>query len=259
MKQHTIKKPKKTQNPNKVAEKIKSIESTRSTTQKVKTSKDRTVAATNWIRRHINDPFVQQAKADGMLSRAVYKLMEIDGKFGILKPEQKVVDIGAAPGSWMKFVWEKTRSKNSLLIGIDLIDIDFKPDENDKLAPNVHYIQGDFNSPEIQQELQDKMDGMADVMISDIAPNTIGSSDIDHIRSMSLINEAIRFTLNNLREGGDFICKMFNGSETEETLKLLKRSFKHVKMFKPKSSRKESNEVYAVCRDRKRNESVKEN
>lgn len=195
-------------------------------------------SSANWIKRQLADPYVLQAKKEGYRSRAVYKLIEIDEKFKILKNGQTVVDLGAAPGSWSEYISKKF--KKSKIFAIDLLDI--KPIEN------VEFYKGDFTSDDVILWLDKKLNGeKADLIISDMAPNTIGHQKTDHLRQMTLLEYAFDFAKDNLKEGGAFLAKSFTGGTTNELLKEIKKLFKSVYHVKPKASRKDSVEMFILA------------
>lgn len=207
---------------------------------KVKTAKGRKKSSTRWLQRQLNDPYVAQSKIDGYRSRAAYKLIEINDKFKIFKPGQNIVDLGAAPGSWLQ-VAQKFAS-NSNIIGVDLLDI----------APlsDVHLIKGDFTEEEIFSSLENIVgDKKLDIVMSDMAPYSCGHSATDHIRIIYLCEMAFEFAKNNLKEGGCFIAKVLQGGMETGLLGEIKKSFKQIKHIKPDASRKDSSEKYIVARD----------
>lgn len=208
---------------------------------RVKTAKGRKISSTLWLQRQLNDPYVKQAKAAGYRSRAAFKLIEIDDKYHFLKPGQKVVDLGAAPGGWTQVAVERTKSlpDNPKVVGIDILEMDSvagailaKLDFNDDSAPGI---------------IKDMIGGDADVVLSDIGPNTTGHTATDHIRIMALAELAFDFAKEILRPGGAFACKVWQGGTEKELLVEIKKHFTKVAHFKPKSSRKDSAEIYLVA------------
>ncbi|MDI7774657.1 RlmE family RNA methyltransferase [Asticcacaulis sp. EMRT-3] len=202
----------------------------------VKTAKRRTQSSAKWLERQLNDPFVQQAKAEGWRSRAAFKLIEIDERFHILGKGARVVDLGCAPGGWVQVAIKRGASK---VVGVDLLPVD--------PVPGAELIQADFTYPAIGEQLMEMMGGRADVVLSDLAHNTVGHKQTDHLKIMSLLEMAADFALLNLKSGGTFAAKAFQGGETEAVLLRLKLSFESVRHFKPKSSRADSSEIYIVA------------
>ncbi|WP_440613922.1 RlmE family RNA methyltransferase [Candidatus Pelagibacter sp. HIMB1748] len=192
----------------------------------------------NWVNKQRRDIYVRQSKVDGFRARSAYKLIEINEKFKIFKGGLTVIDIGAAPGSWSQYV-EKI-SKNGKLISIDL----------KKMEPigNSLQIQGDFTEESVQQEIKKNTDSKVDVVMSDMAVNTTGIKNIDSIQTGELCKEAMIFAKDMLSENGYFISKIFMGGTFNEIVAEGKKYFKEVKVFKPKSSRKDSKESFIICR-----------
>ncbi len=193
----------------------------------------------NWINKQKRDIFVRQSKVDGYRARSVYKLIEIDKKFKIFKGGIFVIDIGAAPGSWSQFVAKVV--KNGLIISIDL----------KKMEPiqNTIQVKGDFTNSEIQKKIRSYLKKKPDVIISDMAVNTTGIKNIDSIQTGELCKEAMMFSKEELSNRGIFISKLFMGSTFNEIVALGKNIFKEVKVFKPKSSRKDSKESFIICKN----------
>ena len=193
----------------------------------------------NWINKQRRDTYVRQSKVDGYRARSVYKLIEIDEKFKIFKGGMSVIDIGAAPGSWSQYV-SKT-IKNGKLISIDLKDM-----ENIK---NTIQIKGDFNEHDVQMKIKSNLKNKdPDVIMSDMAVNTTGIKNIDSIQTGELCKEAMIFSKDVISKDGFFISKIFMGSTFNEIVALGKSIFKEVKVFKPKSSRKDSKESFIICK-----------
>lgn len=209
---------------------------TRQNTIRVKTSKGRKVGSTRWLQRQLNDPFVQQAHSEGYRSRAIYKLMELDKEFKLFKPKQKILDLGAAPGSWSEYA----ASKGTYITGLDLLPIE-------PLA-GATFLQGDFTAPDISARLIEASGtDVFDVILSDMAPNTSGHAATDHLRIMTLCEEVFYFAREHLRKDGKLVVKIFQGGAAAELLKLIKQDFAKVKHVKPSASRKESTEMYLVA------------
>jgi 23S rRNA (uridine2552-2'-O)-methyltransferase len=193
----------------------------------------------NWVNKQRRDTYVKQSKIDGYRARSAYKLIEIDDKFKIFKGGITVIDIGAAPGSWSQYA-EKV-SKSGRLISIDL----------KKMEPigNTVQIQGDFTEQTIQDEIKKHTTTKVDVVMSDMAVNTTGIKNIDSIQTGELCKEAMFFAKDLLKDNGFFISKIFMGGTFNEIVAEGKKYFKEVKVFKPKSSRKDSKESFIICRN----------
>lgn len=220
----------------------------RSTFTRVKTAKGRKKSSSRWLARQLNDPYVAKAKLDGYRSRAAYKLVEITEKFKILAPGINVVDLGAAPGGWSQVAAKIIKSDNprakNKLIAIDLLDIES--------LSGVICLQKDFFEDDAKDMIINHLNGeLADVVLSDMAANTIGHSATDHIRIVALCEDAFHFAMKILKPGGHFIAKIFRGGAEGELLNEIKQNFTTVKHFKPKSSRKESSEFYLIALGRK--------
>jgi 23S rRNA (uridine2552-2'-O)-methyltransferase len=203
---------------------------------KVKTSKRRTTSSNAWLQRQLNDPFVTLAKSKGYRARAAFKLTEIDDRLHLLKRGARVIDLGCAPGSWLEVAIERGVAD---IAGVDLLAID--------PVPPAHILQMDFTDPACGPLLLEKLGGPPTVVLSDMAPNTTGHRETDHLRIVGLIDRALDFAVANLEPGGAFVAKAFQGGETETVIRLLKKHFTDVKHVKPKASRAESSEVYLVA------------
>ena len=202
----------------------------KSPSKRVKTAKGRTASQVRWLERQLNDPYVRQAKADGYRSRAAYKLIELDEKFGLLKGATRVVDLGIAPGGWAQVVCAK--SPKAQVVGIDLLPVD--PLEG------VTIFQMDFMADAAPQALADALGGAPDLVMSDMAANTVGHKQTDHLRTMGLVEAAAWFAVENLAPGGAFVAKVLAGGTDTDLLALLKKHFTTVKHAKPPASRKDS-------------------
>ena len=192
----------------------------------------------NWVNKQRRDTYVRQSKVDGYRARSAYKLIEIDEKFKIFKGGLTVIDIGAAPGSWSQYV--NKVAKNGKLISIDL----------KKMEPigSSLQIQGDFTDEGTQEEIKKNINSKVDVVMSDMAVNTTGIKNIDSIQTGELCKEAMVFAKDLLNENGYFISKIFMGGTFNEIVAEGKKYFKEVKVFKPKSSRKDSKESFIICK-----------
>ena len=193
----------------------------------------------NWVNKQRRDTYVRQSKVDGYRARSAYKLIEIDKKFKIFKGGLTVIDIGAAPGSWTQYVTKVVR--NGKIISIDL----------KKMEPidNTVQITGDFTEDETQQEIKELLTDKSDVVMSDMAVNTTGIKNIDSIQTGELCKEAMIFSKDIISSSGFFISKIFMGGSFNEIVQLGKKIFKQVKVFKPKSSRKDSKESFIICKN----------
>jgi 23S rRNA (uridine2552-2'-O)-methyltransferase len=208
----------------------------RATPTRLKTAKERTPSSQAWLERQINDPFVAEARAKGYRSRAAFKLSEIDGRFHLIGRGARVVDLGCAPGGWLQIAVERGAGA---VVGVDLLSVE-------PLA-GATIVQQDFTDPGCGPRLIDLLGGPPDVILSDMAPNTTGHRQTDHLRIVGLIEAAAEFALNVLKPGGAFVTKAFQGGETGSLLTLLKQNFVKVRHVKPKASRAESSEVYLVA------------
>lgn len=205
--------------------------------KRVKTAKGRTASQVRWLERQLNDPYVRQAKAEGYRSRAAYKLIELDEKFGLLKGASRVVDLGIAPGGWTQVV--RAKKPKAEVVGIDLLPVE--PIEG------VTIFQMDFMDDKAPALLAEALGGPPDLVMSDMAANTVGHKQTDHLRTMGLVEAAAWFAVENLSEGGAFVAKVLAGGTDTELLALLKQHFATVKHAKPPASRKDSSEWYVVA------------
>ena len=205
--------------------------------QRVKTARGRSVSSNRWLERQLNDPYVRRAKADNYRSRAAYKLLELDERFGLLKGIKSVVDLGIAPGGWSQVV--RRRSPAAKVAGIDLLPTD--------PIDGVTMLQMDFMDEAAPARLQDALGGPPDLVLSDMAANTVGHAQTDHLRTMGLVEAALEFAVDNLRPGGAFVAKVLAGGADSQLVAELKRHFTAVKHAKPPASRKGSSELYVVA------------
>ena len=192
----------------------------------------------NWINKQKRDIYVRQSQVDGYRARSAYKLIEIDEKFKILKNGISVIDLGASPGSWSQYISRTVKSGR-------LVSIDIKGMEE---IENTIQIKGDFTDLDIQEKIKGLFKSKVDVVVSDMAVNTTGIKDIDAIYTGELAMEAMNFSKEMLVKEGRFVSKIFLGSSFNEIVALGKKLFKEVKVFKPKSSRKESKESFIICK-----------
>jgi 23S rRNA (uridine2552-2'-O)-methyltransferase len=216
----------------------KSGSGVRNLKQRVKTANKRSLSSQKWLERQLNDPYVARAKREGYRSRAAYKLLEIDEKYRILKPGQRVVDLGAAPGGWSQIAAKVVGPKGKV-VGIDLLPID--------PMPGVEFIELDFLDESAPGRLIDMLGGPADVVMSDMAANTTGHKKTDHLRIIGLAEAAIYFAREILAPGGAFIAKVFQGGTENQLLADLKRDFAVVRHVKPAASRADSAELYVMA------------
>lgn len=205
---------------------------------RVKTARRRSPQSTRWLQRQLNDPYVKRAKAEGWRSRAAFKLIELDERFKFLRGVRAVVDLGIAPGGWAQVV--RKQCPKAAVAGIDLLPVD--------PIPGVEILQMDFMNDEAPAALQAALGGqMADLVMSDMAANTVGHQQTDHLRTMGLVEAAAYFAVENLKPGGTFIAKVLAGGADNDLVALLKKNFTTVKHAKPAASRKESSEWYVVA------------
>lgn len=190
-----------------------------------------------WIERQLADPYVRDAKAAGYRSRAAFKLLEIDEKASLLRPGQRVVDLGCAPGGWLQVALEK---KAFEVAGIDLLAVD--------PMAGAHIVEGDINSPDDVARMMAGLTGPPDLVLSDMAANTTGHKSTDHLRTVALVEMALEFALEHLAPGGGFVSKVFQGGATRDVLGTLKTRFETVRHVKPPASRAGSPEIYVIGR-----------
>jgi 23S rRNA (uridine2552-2'-O)-methyltransferase len=209
--------------------------------QKVKTAKRRTAQSTRWLERQLNDPYVKRAQAEGYRSRAAFKLIELDEKFDVLRGKRAVLDLGIAPGGWAQVV--RRQVPKAAVVGIDLLPVD--PIEG------VTLFEMDFMDDAAPDKLIEALGGAPDLIMSDMAANTVGHKQTDHLRTMGLVEAAVDFAVNVLRPGGDFIAKVFAGGTDPALLTILKANFTTVKHAKPPASRKGSVEWYVIAQGKK--------
>ncbi len=212
------------------------LETGRAAPARLKTAKLRTASSQAWLERQINDPFAAQARALGYRSRAAFKLAEIDDRFRLLKPGARVIDLGLAPGGWTQVALER---KVGRVAGVDLLPVE--------PIPPARILQMDFTDPACAPRLMELLGGPPDVVLSDMAPNTVGHRKTDHLRIVALIEAGAGFAVSVLRPGGAFVAKAFQGGETADVIALLKQHFVSVRNVKPKASRSESSELYLVA------------
>lgn len=205
--------------------------------ERLKTGRKRSASSIRWLSRQLADPYVKAAKADGWRSRAAYKLIEIDEKYALLKNAHRVVDLGIAPGGWAQVV--RKHAPKSAIVGIDLLPTD--PIEG------VTIFEMDFMADEAPAALLEALAGKPDLVLSDMAVNTVGHKQTDHLRTMGLVETAAHFAIENLTPGGSFVAKVLAGGTDTDLLALLKKHFTTVKHAKPPASRKGSSEWYVIA------------
>jgi 23S rRNA (uridine2552-2'-O)-methyltransferase len=200
----------------------------------------RTKSSARWLAEHAADPYVKRAHEEGWRSRAAFKLEEINQAERLLRPGMTVVDLGAAPGGWSQYAARVLGGKGRV-IALDLLDM--------PALPGVEFIQGDFSEDAVLERLQSLLAGVkADLVMSDMAPNMMGIADVDHDRSMTLVDLAVDFAALGLRPGGDLLLKVFQGREFQPLVARLRGQFETVKPRKPKASRSRSTELYVLAR-----------
>lgn len=205
--------------------------------KRVKSARGRTQSSVRWLERQLNDPYVKQAKADGYRSRAAYKLLELDDRFSLLKGVKRVVDLGVAPGGWSQVV--RKRAPGARVVGIDLLPVE--------PLDGVVLLEMDFMHDDAPRVLTEELQGAPDLVMSDMAANTVGHKQTDHLRTMGLVEAAAWFAVENLEPNGAFIAKVLAGGTDADLLTLLKRHFRTVKHAKPPASRKGSSEWYVIA------------
>ena len=205
--------------------------------KRIRTAKGRKVSSTRWLERQLNDPYVRRAKAENYRSRAAYKLLELDERFGLLRGVKAVVDLGIAPGGWSQVV--RRRAPGASVVGIDLLATE--------PIDGVAILHMDFMDDAAPAELRDALGGPADLVLSDMAANTVGHQQTDHLRTMALVEAGLEFAREVLRPGGSYVAKVLAGGADNALVAELKRSFATVKHAKPPASRKDSSEWYVVA------------
>jgi 23S rRNA (uridine2552-2'-O)-methyltransferase len=204
---------------------------------RVKTARGRTTSSNRWLERQLNDPYVKRAHAEGYRSRAAYKLIELDERFKFLRGVRAVIDLGIAPGGWAQVV--RKQCPKARVVGIDLLPVD--------PIPGVEIVQMDFTDDAAPDWLTGALGGPADLVLSDMAANTVGHAQTDHLRTMGLVELAVDFACKVLMPGGTFVAKSLAGGADSDLVAELKRNFSSVKHAKPPASRKGSSEWYVVA------------
>ncbi len=203
----------------------------------LKTAKGRTTAQQMWLRRQLNDPYVRAAQAQGWRSRAAFKLIELDDRYNLIHKGARIIDLGAAPGGWSQVA---SRRGAGPIVGVDLLPIES--------VGGARFIEGDFMDPDMPGRLREALGGPADLVLSDMAPNTTGHTATDHIRIVALAELALDFALSVLAPGGGFVAKVLQGGSERQLLDPMKRAFSSVRHAKPPASRKDSSEMYVVAK-----------
>jgi 23S rRNA (uridine2552-2'-O)-methyltransferase len=206
---------------------------------RLKDQKSRKLSSRAWLERQLSDPYVARAKRDGLRSRAAYKIIEIDDKYRVFKSGARVVDLGAAPGGWSEIATKRVGAKGRI-IALDILDM--------KPIPGVEFLHLDFLDNAAPNRLKELLGGPADVVLSDMAANTTGHRQTDHLRIMALAEAAVQFAREVLAPGGVFLCKVLQGGTEANLLAELKRDFESVKHVKPPASRTDSAELYLLAR-----------
>jgi 23S rRNA (uridine2552-2'-O)-methyltransferase len=207
--------------------------------QRVRTARNRSASSTRWLERQLNDPYVRRAKAENYRSRAAYKLLELDERFGLLKGVGAVVDLGIAPGGWSQVL--RRRAAKAKVVGIDLLPTD--------PIDGVEILQMDFMDERAPDKLKAALGGPADLVLSDMAANTVGHPQTDHLRTMALVEAGLEFAKEVLRPGGAYVAKVLAGGADNQLVAELKRHFAIVKHAKPPASRKDSSEWYVIAQN----------
>lgn len=219
-----------------VTSKAKQDDATRMMHEKVKTASGRKISSKLWLERQLNDPYVRKAKEKGYRSRAAFKLEELDDKFGLVKPGSLIVDLGCAPGGWVQIAMKRGADR---VVGIDLLPVD--------PVPGAELIQFDFMDERAPDRIKALLGASPDLVMSDLAANTTGHRQTDHLKTVALVDAAADFAMQTLRPGGHFVTKVFQGGAEKGLLDRLKHNFQKVQHAKPASSRKGSPEIYLVA------------
>jgi 23S rRNA (uridine2552-2'-O)-methyltransferase len=208
----------------------------RSMGTKMKTADTKSMSSQQWIKRQLSDKWSEKARAEGWRSRAAFKLIEIDDRFRLIKPGSRVIDLGAAPGGWVQVALKRGAKA---VVGVDLLPIE--------PVPGAELIQADFTHPGVAEQMMELLGGAPDLVLSDMAHNTVGHRQTDHLKIIALIEIAADFAICTLRPGGAFVSKNFQGGDAGGVLARLREEFETVKYVKPASSRKDSAEVFLVA------------
>ena len=207
---------------------------------KMKTADTKSMSSQQWIKRQLSDKWSEKARAEGWRSRAAFKLLEIDDRFHLIKQGSRVIDLGAAPGGWAQVAVKRGATS---VVGVDLLPVES--------VPGATMIQADFTHPGVDQQMMDLLGGAPDLVLSDMAHNTVGHRQTDHLKIIALIEIASDFAIRTLKPGGHFVSKNFQGGDAGGVLARLRAEFETVKYVKPESSRKDSAEVFRVAMNRR--------
>ena len=213
----------------------------RGLTQKVKTARGRKLSSTKWLQRQLNDPYVQEAQRLGYRGRAAFKLAQIDDKFALLKPGQRVIDLGAAPGGWAQIAASRVKAVGNgpgIVVGLDLKEIE--------PVPGVVFLEGDFMTEAGAALVSAALGSPADIVLSDMAPSSTGHAATDHLRIIALAEAAVEFAAETLTPGGSVVIKVFQGADEPALYEILRRNFRSVRRIKPAACRTDSAELYLV-------------
>lgn len=210
---------------------------TRMMHHKVKTARGRKIGSKLWLERQLNDPYVKEAKIQGYRSRAAFKLKELDKKYKLIRRNDLVVDLGAAPGGWVQVALQLGAGE---VIGIDILPVD--------VVAGANIIEMDFMDEKAPKVLKELLGRKPDIVLSDLAANTTGHKNTDHLKTVALVDAAAEFAMDVLKPGGHFVTKVFQGGTQKELLDRLKENFKYVRHAKPEASRKGSPEIYLVAK-----------
>ena len=205
--------------------------------KRIRTAKGRKPSSTRWLERQLNDTYVKRAKAENYRTRAAYKLLELDERFGLLKGAKAVVDLGIAPGGWSQVV--RRRIPDGKVVGIDLLPTD--------PIDGVTILQMDFMDEAAPDQLREALGSDADLVLSDMAANTVGHQQTDHLRTMALVEAGLQFATEVLKPGGAYVAKVLAGGADNQLVAEMKRHFTSVKHAKPPASRKDSSEWYVIA------------
>lgn len=202
----------------------------------LRTARGRSAASQRWLTRQLNDPYVAAATREGWRSRAAFKLIELDERFHLLTPGARVIDLGAAPGGWTQVALRRGAAR---VVALDLLAME--------TVAGASIVLGDFSDPAMPERLTELLGGPADLVLSDMAPNTTGHGPTDHLRIVALAEQALDFARAVLAPGGSFVAKVLQGGTEQQLLAPMKRDFRSVRHAKPPASRKESRELYVVA------------
>lgn len=227
-----------TERRGRVSEKVDKDNATRMLTHKVKTAKGRKISSKLWIERQINDPYVKQAKIKGYRSRAAFKIIELDDKFKLIRPNSLICDLGCAPGGWTQIAIARGAKH---VVGIDILPVE--------TVAGATLIELDFMDDKAPKILKQALGGAPSLIMSDLAANTTGHKNTDHLKTIALVEAAAEFAMDVLAPGGDFVTKVFQGGAQKDLLERLKARFETVRHAKPKSSRAGSPEIYLVAKN----------